>query len=142
MRNKMREVAELLGVPFTEDMNDCKYFEVYYDDLWYKVYICKNGIVWGEGENERFNNCILVGILSGNIECRILPFIPKLREKYWCVQFCGQGKDKNIYVDEFTYAEDICDYQNISMGNCFQCKADADKMKYKIYKQIAGKDWE
>lgn len=142
MENKMREVAEILGVPFTEDIDEPKCFEVCLWSIWRLAFICERGLVWFKETNGTFERTALAGILIGDIEYRITPFQPELGGKYWCVQFCGIGNHKNIYVDEFTHSGDIHDYQNISIGNCFQCQSAADKMKYEIYKKITGKVWE
>lgn len=98
MINKMREVAEVLGVPFTEDIDEPKCFEVCFDRIWHLAFICERGLAWVKATNGTFNMTVLAGILSGNIEYRIIPFPPKLGKNIGAFNFAVQVTTKTFML--------------------------------------------
>lgn len=64
----------------------------------------------------------------------------KNNQKYWYVTFIND--DVPVLYGNATYwNRDSFDYQNLYIGNCFHTREEAEANKFRIYKELTGKEW-
>lgn len=145
MKNKMKQVAEILGVPITENINELKVFKIKFKNkgsMWQEVFLTKGGMYLSGGQ--ALTSIYLESLITGQCEVRMPPYVPKDGDRYWRVWFTEKSRfcSARIWVtrDEWTCC--YADYLNKHIGNCFATKTEAEAAKYDIYKRITGKEWQ
>lgn len=128
--NKWEKLAELLGVTFNYP------FEVSYKNKVFTLTITEYGIVEeGASASTYIYSKILPSLIDGSAE--VLPFKPKIGDKYWFVDWNDLG---DFYIMDDTNDGDMFDYLLIKNGLVFRTQEEAEKNKYKVYEELAGKE--
>lgn len=128
--NKWENLAELLGVTFNYP------FEVSYKNKVFTLTITEHGIVEdGASASTYIYSILLPSLIEGIAE--ILPFKPKIGDGYWTVEWF-RGTLSTTY---YTHEGDTLDYLLIKQGLAFRTQGEAEKNKYKVYKELTGKEW-
>lgn len=119
MANYMAEVAKLLGVELGEE------FE--YENLpGIPFKLTETGLVClGPDKLSRdIRNEALVRLLIGCSKIKRKPWKPKKEEYYWNVRLEGEPCLTR-------WLDDIIDYNNYKLGNCYRTKAEAEENRDK-----------
>lgn len=144
MNNKMKQVAEILGVPFTEDINEPKVFEIRYknNDYWQEVFLVDEGLCASGGN---YMNSGYIGlILTGECEVKRTLGVLSAGDEYWAVWFDENScfYHARLYARKHRWLCCVRDYQNLHFGNRFATETEAEAAKYDIYRSITGKEWQ
>lgn len=130
--NKMKEVAELLGVEIDE------WFGIRESHDMLTVYECAitlDGVIVKD-DLQSIGDYILHELLIGRYEIERNPFKPKYGDYYYSVAFDDFGK----YVFKDRWRDAFTDYIQYNMGNCFKTKEEiTDKVMERMIKKIKEK---
>lgn len=78
------------------------------------------------------NPRILMYLLNGRYEVVKRVFKPKIGDTYWYVStYYGAG--------EYKWNNDVVDFENYALGNCFRTKEEATKNAPRIYDELKKK---
>lgn len=134
MSNKMKEVANLLGVELEEEF---KIKNQWTDDL-LKITIDR-GVVkfdqwryrWFEITGRKLND-----ILLGKYKIEKLSFKPKMDENYWTYTH------DDFKVFQSYWLDSAIDYARKKCGMIFRTEEEAKRERQRVYEELTGKKWE
>lgn len=120
--NKMKEVAELLGLKVGDSftINKLGYGRSPFT-------FTDTGIVDSTGT---YTNLLLIGLICGDININKLPFKPQKDDEYWTYS------TDNWDVDSSYWFEDITDLTRYKAGAVFRTRQEAEENLNKIKKEL------
>ena len=127
--NKMREVAELLGLEWNKEKGRSEKFRFEHVNL----YIDRFGLVFYESEE----HCPLAlhSLIQQSDKIKKLPWKPKMSEGYYLIDFAYSD---NVAHDVNKYC--IEDKELIEKGLTFRTKEEAQKVAEIMLKSLEGKE--
>lgn len=130
--NKMKEVAQLLGVELEE-----KFKVLRENDEVLGIYKLseEKGLLLQHPIGAWIESTILNEVLTGKHEIVKVPFTPRFGEKYW--SYFG----KDFVVDTFIWSDNVADYARLKVGAVLRTKETALEARAKIYEHLTGKRW-
>jgi len=133
MSNKMKEVANLLGVELEEEFkikSGCSEICATIDG--------EKGLMVRCDFNSQFTKPVVItltDILLGKYEVEKLPFRPKDGDCYWTYF------EDNYVIDHHQYWNEATHHARLKCGMVFRNKEEAERERPRIYKELTGKEW-
>ena len=127
--NKMREVAELLGLEWNEEEGRSEIFKVH--GGLHHHYFKEDGLMRSIETN--VTKFCVFDLLLGKFEIKKLPWKPKYNERYWTIDFLEKDNVRNT-----RNLEQDDDVDLISLGLAFRTKEEAQKVAEIMLKSLEG----
>lgn len=133
MTNRMKELANLLGVELEEEFGLISEHSTFSNKFRISgskglEYFHTEDLVW-------YSSSYLTNILLGEYKIQRAPFIPKMGEMYF--SYFGRGG----YVGACRWTGTSQDYVLLKVGAVFRTGEEARKERPNIYRHLTGREW-